>query len=52
MLSQALFTLHMADCRSSADDHLSIKSANKTSVTGLVEQGEAAYPGAFQELVD
>ena len=51
VLSSELFTLYTADCRSNSDANLLIKSADDTSLTGLVEQDEAAYRGGVQQLV-
>ena len=50
VLSPALFTLYTADCRSNSDANLLIKFADDTSLTGLVEQDEAAYRGGVQQL--
>ena len=52
VLSPALFTLYTADCRSNSDANLLIKFADDTSLTGLVEQDEAAYRGSVQQLVE
>ena len=52
VLSPALFTLYTADCRSNSDANLLIKFADDTSLTGLVEQDEAAYRGGVQQLVE
>ena len=52
VLSPALFTLYTADCRSNLDANLLIKFADDTSLTGLVEQDEAAYRGGVQQLVE
>ena len=50
-MSSELFTLYTADCRSNSDANLLIKSTDDTSLTGLVEQDEAAYRGGVQQLV-
>ena len=52
VLSPALFTLYTDDCCSNSDANLLIKFADNTSLTGLVEQDEAAYQGGVQELVE
>ena len=52
VLSPALFTLCTADCRRNPDANLLIKFADDTSLTGLVEQDEAAYRGGVQQLVE
>ena len=52
VLSPALLTRYTADCRSNSDANLLIKFADDTSLTGLVEQDEAAYRGRVQELAE
>ena len=52
VLSPALLSRYTADCRSNSDANLLIKFADDTSLTGLVEQDEAAYRGRVQELAE